>query len=329
MPPRKQKKIFPEINEIMIVNNKKLNPYLEVVNFSSRNVDQKKLGTVLGIFEIKDLSDDSAYIVNFLSSVAKKTYFAGHQKNPEESFESTLAKVNLSLAEIANHGNVNWIGKIDAVLCSIFEDQINFSVSGDAKVLLLRNQKLMEISESLSPKDEAVNPLKTFTDIASGKLEKGDKLILTTDDISHVFTLEEIERNALEFENEKFIRFLKTALVNELEIAGTIVLDIKEKAEVSEQKVVSEEELDSIPAVTEKNLFGSAAFEKRPEDSVKAEMEKKLSEKNQEKTYTNQKTGHIYITDSGDDFSSPEENKFEAWLVIAKEKMSDFGFWLQ
>ncbi|NCA94065.1 MAG: hypothetical protein EOM84_02685, partial [Sphingobacteriia bacterium] len=88
MPPRKQKKIFPEINEIMIVNNKKLNPYLEVVNFSSRNVDQKKLGTVLGIFEIKDLSDDSAYIVNFLSSVAKKTYFAGHQKNPEESFES-------------------------------------------------------------------------------------------------------------------------------------------------------------------------------------------------------------------------------------------------
>lgn len=313
----------------MIVNNKKLNPYLEVVNFSSRNVDQKKLGTVLGIFEIKDLSDDSAYIVNFLSSVAKKTYFAGHQKNPEESFESTLAKVNLSLAEIANHGNVNWIGKIDAVLCSIFEDQINFSVSGDAKVLLLRNQKLMEISESLSPKDEAVNPLKTFTDIASGKLEKGDKLILTTDDISHVFTLEEIERNALEFENEKFIRFLKTALVNELEIAGTIVLDIKEKTEISEQKVVSEGELDPIPAVTEKNLFGSAAFEKRPEDSVKAEMEKKLSEKNQEKTYTNQKTGHIYITDSGDDFSSPEENKFEAWLVIAKEKMSDFGFWLQ
>ena len=313
----------------MIVNNKKLNPYLEVVNFSSRNVDQKKLGTVLGIFEIKDLSDDSAYIVNFLSSVAKKTYFAGHQKNPEESFESTLAKVNLSLAEIANHGNVNWIGKIDAVLCSIFEDQINFSVSGDAKVLLLRNQKLMEISESLSPKDEAVNPLKTFTDIASGKLEKGDKLILTTDDISHVFTLEEIERNALEFENEKFIRFLKTALVNELEIAGTIVLDIKEKTEISEQKVVSEGELDPIPAVTEKNLFGNAAFEKRPEDSVKAEMEKKLSEKNQEKTYTNQKTGHIYITNSGDDFSSPEENKFEAWLVIAKEKMSDFGFWLQ
>lgn len=330
MPQKKQIKIATEINEIIIVNNKKLNPYLELVNFSSRNIDQKKLGTILGIFEIKDLSDDSAYIVNFLASVAKKTYFASHQKSPEDSFESTLAKVNLSLAEIANHGNVNWIGKIDAVFCSIFENQINFSVSGDAKVLLLRNERLIEISESLSPKDEAVNPLKTFTDIASGRLEVGDKLILTTDDISHIFTIEDLEKHALSFDNEKFVRFLKTALVNELEIAGTIVLDAKEKIEEPQKKVVSVES-EIAPEKIDKNLFGSKAFEKKnsPAKYKKEKSSKSSAKKDSEKTYTHQKTGHIYITDSGEDFDAPSENKYDEWLALAKEKLSDFSFWFK
>ena len=128
MPPRKQKKLEKQISEIMIVNNRKLTPYIEAVNFSSRNIDQRKLGNILGIFEIKDTSEDSAYIVNFLASVAKKTYFASHHKNALESFEATLYRLNLSLSEIAKHGNINWIGKIDAVLCAIDEKEIHFPV---------------------------------------------------------------------------------------------------------------------------------------------------------------------------------------------------------
>ena len=328
MPPKKQIKIDTEINEIVIINNKKLTPYLELVNFSSRNIDQKKLGTILGIFEIKDLSDDSAYIVNFLASVAKKTYFASHQKTPEESFESTLTKVNLSLSEIAKHGNVNWIGKIDAVLCSIAENQINFSVSGDAKVLLLRNGSLMEISNDLSPKDEAANPLKTFTDIASGRLEAGDKLILTTDDISHVFTLEELEKNANSFDKNKFVRFIKTALVNELDIAGTMIIDAKERIEENKKAILTEEEIDTPPEVTDINLFGNKIFEEKNKPKEKsAQKENGLPEKESEAEYTNSKTGHIYISSSEENIPPQPENKFEEWVHISKEKISDFGFW--
>jgi len=334
MPAKKQIKIDTDIKEIVVVNNKKLAPYIEIVNFSSRNIDQKKLGTVLGIFEIKDLSEDSAYIVNFLSSVAKKTYFASHQKNADESFESALAKVNLSLAEIANQGNVNWIGKIDAVMCSIFENQINFSVSGDAKVLLLRGGQLSEISANLSPKDEAVNPLKTFTDIASGKLEIGDKLILTTDDISHIFTLEDLEKNANSFSEKDFSQFLKTALINELDIAGTIVVDAKEhlaeKPQPINQKIPAQKKLDTDS--TDINLFSNSAFtkEKSAPKNPPVQNPKPLPEKKEEsKDYTNQQTGHIYISDSGENYSAPAENKFDEWLEISKEKMSDLGFWIK
>lgn len=321
MPQKKQVKLETAINEIVIVNNKKLTPYIELVNFSSRNIDQKKLGTILGIFEIKDTSDDSAYIVNFLSSVAKKTYFASHQKNPESSFESTLAKVNLSLSEIAKHGNINWVGKIDAVLCSVFENQIHFSVSGDAKVLLLRKNKLTEISAGLSPKDESANPLKTFTDISSGKLEDADKLILTTDDISHIFTLDELEKYALSFNNNKFLRFLKTALVNELDIAGTIVIDAKKITKKIKEKPVEDKEDISIKDL---NLFGNTVFEEKKKRNKK-ENSSQLREDNQDKEdYVHKQTGHIYITDSQSNYENTDENKFDQLFTQAKENISIF-----
>ncbi|EKE21355.1 MAG: hypothetical protein ACD_7C00270G0004 [uncultured bacterium] len=320
MPQKKQTQLETTINEIVIVNNKKLVPYIELVNFSSRNIDQKKLGTILGIFEIKDTSEDSAYIVNFLSSVAKKTYFASHQKNPEESFETTLAKVNLSLSEVAKHGNINWIGKIDAVLCSVFENQINFSVSGDAKVLLLRNGKLSEISAGLSPIDEAANPLKTFTDIASGKLDDGDKLILTTDDISHIFTLDDLEKYALSFNNNKFLRFLKTALINELDIAGTMVIDAKKVTRKVKEKTLKKNEQAQ---ASDFNLFGSSAFEK----NKKANSIKELPSDKNRQDYTHEKTGHIYITDSQENYENFTENKFEQLIALSKEKFFDFWDW--
>lgn len=325
MPQKKQTQLETTINEILIVNNKKLNPYIELVNFSSRNVDQKKLGTILGIFEIKDTSEDSAYIVNFLSSVAKKTYFASHQKSPESSFESTLAKVNLSLSEVAKHGNINWIGKIDAILCSVFENQINFSVSGDAKVLLLRNGRLTEISAGLSPKDEFANPLKTFTDIASGRLENADKLIITTDDISHIFTLEELEKYALSFNNNKFLRFLNTALVNELDIAGTIVIDAKKVTKKIKEKLPKKKDDD---LTGDFNLFGSTAFEKNKQKK-ETDSDKNLQPGKNKADYIHRQTGHIYITDSEARYENFKENKFEQFIASLKEKFIAFSEWVR
>lgn len=331
MPPKKQKTLEKEISEIMIVNNRKLAPYIEAVNFSSRNIDQRRLGTVLGIFEIKDTSEDSAYIVNFLASVAKKTYFASHHKTALESFEATLYRLNLSLSEVAKHGNVNWIGKIDAVLCSIDDKEIHFSVSGDAKVLLLRDERLTEISSGLSPKDEGVNPIKTFTDIASGKLNDGDKLIITTDDISHVFSLEDLERHSLTFTKNEFLRFLKTALINELDIAGTIVVDIKEK--ITETKRVERKKLeedDEVLIEQSINAFSNKTFEEVAANKQATIEEVTQSEDiDNENEYTHEKTGHIYIKDPEENYESAPENNVEKFTLSCKEGISRFFFWIK
>lgn len=315
----------------MIVNNRRLAPYIEAVNFSSQNIDQKKLGTILGIFEIKDTSEDSAYIVNFLASVAKKTYFASHHKTALESFESTLYRLNLSLSEVAKHGNVNWIGKVDAVICSINDEEIHFSVSGDAKVLLLRDGRLTEISNGLSPQDEAVNPIKTFTDIASGKIESNDKLIITTDDISHVFTLADLEKHSLSFAKKEFLRFLETALVNELDIAGTIVVDINEK--VVEVKNVSnkkpEEDEDKLIEQS-LNAFSNKTFEEVASKKRTTIEEVTDADQEDENEYTHKKTGHIYIKDPEEKSYKPTaDGNLQKITINCKEGMARFYFWIK
>ncbi|KKP64556.1 MAG: hypothetical protein UR60_C0019G0011 [Candidatus Moranbacteria bacterium GW2011_GWF2_34_56] len=187
--------------------------------------------------------------------------------------------------------------------------------------MLLRKNKLTEISAGLSPKDESANPLKTFTDISSGKLEDADKLILTTDDISHIFTLEELEKYALSFNNNKFLRFLKTALVNELDIAGTIIIDAKKTTKKIKEKIAVDKEDISIEDL---NLFGSTVFEEKKK-RAKKENPSDIQENRQDKEdYVHQQTGHIYIKDSHGNYENNDENKFDQFLAQSKENISIF-----
>src|SRR5665647_106143 len=183
--------------EILVCNNKDNRPFLEVFVHEPENINQKELGTLFGIFEINDTTEDSSYIVNYLISVIKKEYFSRPKRGSVESFEAALHRANLALAKLAEYGNINWIGKINA-LCAVAERQnLHLTQTGNTLALLLRKGYLTNLSEDLSPDNLEPNPLKTFVNISSGKLENQDKLIILTENILDILDLEEIKNNAL------------------------------------------------------------------------------------------------------------------------------------
>jgi serine/threonine protein phosphatase PrpC len=213
--------------EVLVCNDKKNRPFLEVFVHEPENIAQKDLGALLGIFEINDDSEDSSYIVNYLISVIKKEYFSRPRRGSVESFEAALHKANLALAKLAEYGNINWIGKINA-LCAVTEKQnLHLTQTGSTLALLLRNGYLTNISEDLSPDNLEPNPLKTFVNISSGKLENRDKLVIITDNILDILDLEEIKNNALNFSEKDFVQFLRTVLANKLEKAAALIVDVK------------------------------------------------------------------------------------------------------
>ena len=245
-----------------------------------------------------DSSEDSSYIVNYLLSVIKKEYFSKPKRAPIESFEAALHKGNLALSKIAEHGNVAWIGKLNAIIAIIEKNNLHLTQAGDTSAFLFRSNLLTNVSEGLSSPEAASNPLKTFVNVSSGRMEKTDKLIITTESIFDIFSLEEIKKSIIRFSRENFVQFLKTALVNELEKAAVLVVDFDEKALPAPMPKPAKKNSTA-------NVFSQSAFKKETqkappvaEDSPREILEEITKEKVAEEKDPNKSVGHIYIKET-------------------------------
>ncbi len=229
----RERKYQEVINDIFICSKNELTPFATVFSFPPENFEQQKLGSLFGIIKIDDRSEDSSYISNLLVSVIKKEYFAKSHRNAEESFEASLRKANLALAELVRHGVTNWTGKINFAAGAIERNNLYFSCLGNTSIFLIRGNEIAKISDELEKeKRVAPHPLKTFSSISSGKLEIGDKLIFSTHDLTDIFSQEELRHNASHFSREEFPRFLEVSLQTNSELAGTIVVDIIDPSKI-------------------------------------------------------------------------------------------------
>lgn len=304
---KKIPRLEPQFHDVLICKKNNCRPFLEILVEEPENISHQNLGILVGIFQIDDHSEDSSYVVNYLISIIKKEYFSHTNRGPVENFESALHKANLALAKLATHENINWIGKINALCAVIEKNNLLLSQTGNASAFLLRGNTFTEITE-LPSDEENSNPLKTFQDVISGKIEKNDKLLFTTKELFDIFSLEEIKKSAIKFSRENFVQFINTALVNELDQVATLIVDIDEK---------SEEIIRNTPAQKTKeiNAFSQNAFRKEPspktkaqekvkEESLKKERQAMLQElKNEKNDFIDEKTGHIYIKEAETDSS--------------------------
>lgn len=279
--------------EILAVRGRVLEPFIKVFNYSGENITASALGTLVGVFEVSERSEDSAYIVNFLASVAKKEYFSNPRRGAIESFEASLHKINLALAELVKHGNIAWLGKLHGVLGILEKNNIHFSATGKAEILLLRNGQLSEISAGLASEESSIHPIKTFIEVSSGRLLANDKVILTSPELFTLLSHEDLQKNALRMnDSERFAQFLRTALTNELELAGTIIIDIALGKPIATPKKKDESIKEALSNVFSQQTFAPniRVSQGHPETPENIPSQTPLPSE-----YIDSKTGHIYV----------------------------------
>lgn len=320
----------PKFHDILVCKKNNCRPFMEIMVEEPENVSHQSLGVLIGVFQIDDRSEDSSYVVNYLISVIKKEYFSRTNRGPVENFEAALHKANLALAKLATHESIGWIGRINAVCAVIEKNNLLLSQTGNISALLLRGSTVMEITEPPEDINDS-NPLKTFQDVVSGKIENGDKLLVATKEIFDIFSLEEIKKSALKFPRENFIRFLNTALVNELEQAAALIIDIDEKVEEVIETPLS---IDT----EEVNAFSQTAFQKKPSPKAEKRSPERQGMTTEEKQriicelpgkndgFIDQKTGHIYIKEPDGTDYQPGILEKTIDLSAMKEKLSDLSF---
>lgn len=296
-------KIAPTATEISVARNGFLKPYAVCFQHLPDNIAREPLGMLAGVMTINDRSEHSAYIVNFLSSLAKKEYYGNPRRDAIESFEAALHKVNIGLAELAKEGNTEWIGTLDAAICVVERNNLHFSVAGNAKVLLFRDRHLSDISEGLADSDDD-HPMKTFTDVASGKISPSDRILITTPEIFSILSEAELERSANRLPSDQFEQLLQTATINQLNLSASVLITIGTLEEY-ERKPAPKRTLatvDSVPNAWSHTIFESS---KQQGNSVEDSLQKKNGH---DQDRVDDKTGHIYVTGE-----TPNEETNEAW----------------
>ncbi|HPN54864.1 MAG TPA: MAP7 domain-containing protein [Candidatus Moranbacteria bacterium] len=310
------KELENKISPVLVVNNSSLKPYIELFEYYPENVYQQSLGSLVGFFEVKEYSKDSAYIVNFLTSTLKKEYYINPKRPVSDSLDSALHKVNLALSELVKQGNVEWLGNLNAAICVLEKNSVHFSVSGNAKIFLFRKGMLSNISEGLASDSVEPHPLKTFVNVSSGRLEENDRMLITSEDIFHIFSITEIKKNFQRFEGGKFVQFIKTALSNQLEMIASIIIETKGAKALNEVKMPNQRKksLAALNAFSEKTF--SDAKQKTPASKKISDLEEPYEETSE---YIDEKTGHIYVQGNPEELDKDKPANIH-W-EIAKEKM--------
>lgn len=285
--------------QTVYIAHEKYRPFLEIFSFSPSNIDQKSLGTLFGIFSIDPKREDSAYIVNVLVAEVKKEYYSKPRRSGSESFEATLKKLNLVLGEITKEGNTSWLGGLDGIICSIHKDTMHFATCGLGKIYLIREKKLLILNEDSS--EEPPHPLKTFKDIASGKIMANDTILISDRQLCTIFTDQQIQKESFHYKGEEFFRLIRTALLNECEFAGTLLVTIEKdttpsplhKATIPSSEIEKNHKLPNVfnsKTFTSKKKNQTIAKKIAPSAKENLEIEVKKSSE-----YVDAKTGHIYI----------------------------------
>jgi hypothetical protein len=174
--------------EILIADPKNKSAICDIFSYEPENIEEAALGNLYVVAELA-ANKDSSHLINLLTSLIKREYYALPHRGPLESLEASLKKANIALSELANQGNLEWLGKLHFI-CAVLnkEKDLFLTQSGEAQAHLFREGKLTNITKKNVPVAQKPHPAKTFQSVISGRIEPSDKLIFGTPAIFDFFS---------------------------------------------------------------------------------------------------------------------------------------------
>lgn len=204
--------------------------FLETFVYEPTNIYEKRLGSLYMAGELhKAMPQNTAFLKNLFTAVKKSYYGATLKKSVEASLQEALKEGNEFLNEESKKGNVSWLGNLNLSIVTVKDASLTFTKAGDGKILLFRNNELAEISGSL---DNALSPLNAthvFGNMAAGKIQEGDRILVVNKKIFNIFNktkglLNEVVRATNEKEFRQIIKSNQAALAEAMGICFILTI---------------------------------------------------------------------------------------------------------
>lgn len=174
----------PDISELLLGNNQ--NYVCETYIFEP-SPPEEKLGTLLAVGETESRDGVGHELLDLVVTAIQREYYRDPKRGVITSFESALHQANLVLHEAAERGVRDWMGYFNVVMGVLSGHTLHISVAGEATLLLARQQRLTNVSYGLSHLP-ITNPMRTFSQVASGTLAARDVLFFGTGHFVNLFS---------------------------------------------------------------------------------------------------------------------------------------------
>jgi hypothetical protein len=187
--------------------------------YEPENLYERKLGNLYMAGGMENVLPQNSGLLEKIASTIKKEYYLSHQRSPDHSFRESLKKANEFLSGLAKEGNVSWLGNLNLAVLGLKDFVLSFSKVGNVKILLLREEEILDISQNLEFQNVDPYPLKMFSSVAVGNLVPGDRILILTKDVFEAFKQEDLLKELGRISKEKELKSLfksKEGLLSEL-----------------------------------------------------------------------------------------------------------------
>lgn len=213
--------------------------------YEPASVYEKKLGSLYMSGELKKLLPQNVRLLQTVATTVHKEYYsAGLKKSPQQSLRDSLKKANELLDSEVQKGNVSFLGNLNFGILSFSNSVLNFTKIGRMKILLIRNNEVLDISQSLESPEAANHSLKVFGSIATGKLTQDDKVLVLNKEIFAALNkdksfLKQLKGAANEKELKEVIKKKKQALA---ELSGACLFLLVDESSTAKQTLALKQE---------------------------------------------------------------------------------------
>lgn len=159
---------------------------------------QRELGELYAVVEILSSAKNPSAVADLIIESFGKAFYSNKEEDEEVTesdsaarFDSAVKATNSALAHYTGHDDASWIGKASIVIAVAAGNELHVTHTGSTEAYLLRRGHLARID---SPDQEHKHQThKPFTSIASGQLEPGDRLVLSTPALLRVISKDELK----------------------------------------------------------------------------------------------------------------------------------------
>lgn len=161
--------------------------------FSSAREDTETIPReeVFALVELPDRPAGGEDLIRAIFQSLQEICFLDQNQDSYERFEAALKEINAIIAEFRSSLPNRGLNRINAIIGFISGRELHFTQSGEAEAYLIRKGALTTITEGLAGDENAVD---VFVNIASGKTENRDKVILSSERLLRYATKNELTK---------------------------------------------------------------------------------------------------------------------------------------